>query len=111
VGRGKDGAASQTVQPRRQAEKDINTGGLVGKVFYLLCPGRFRNILKLCQDRVVYVLPGKTNHRVLVDDKLVHFENFGFDPIAGVLPDLFGIGGMTSRRYANAIEEQLLEMI
>src|SRR5262245_42989143 len=80
-------------------------------VFYLLCPSRFRDLLKLCLDRVVYVLPGKTNHRVLVDDKLVHFENFGLDPIASVLSDLVGIGGKTSRRHANAIEEQLLEMI
>ena len=77
----------------------------------MLCPGRLRDILKLCLNRVVYVLPGQADHRVLVDDELVHFENCVLDPVMGVLPDLFDVGGKTSRRHANAIEEQLLEMI
>ena len=62
-------------------------------------------------DRVGNVLPGQADHRVLVDNELVHFENCVLNPIVGALPDLFGIGGKISRRHANAIEEQLLKMI
>src|SRR5438046_1859946 len=111
VVRRENSAVSQIVHSCIQAEKDINIVRLPSEVFDLLCPSRLRNVLELCLDSIGYVAPGKADHRVLVDHKLVHLENCVLDPLLGALSDLFDIGSRSSRRRANAIEEQLLEMI
>ena len=111
VVRRENSAASQIVHSRIQAEKDINIVRLPGEVFDLLCPGWFRDVLELRLDRVGDVLPGKADHRVLVDHKLVHLENCVLDPLLGALSELFDVGGRTSRRRADTIEKQLLETI
>src|SRR5207247_8877467 len=80
-------------------------------VFDLLYPSRISDLLELLLDSVVDVAPGKADHRVLVDHKLVHLENCILDPLLGALSDLFDIGSRSSWRRADAIEEQLLEMI
>src|SRR5207237_5567911 len=75
------------------------------------CATRLWDVPELRRSSVGDVAPGTADHRVLVDHKLVHIENCILDPLLGALPDLFDIGSRISRRRANAIEEQLLEMI
>src|SRR5258708_19555045 len=70
-----------------------------------------RDIPEFCLDSVADVAPGEPDHRILIDDELVHFEDCIVDPVIGGLSDLFHIGSRISRRRADAIEEQLLKMI
>src|SRR5437763_7881492 len=109
--RRENSAASQIVHSCIQTEKDINIVRLPGEVFNLLCPIRLRDVLELRLDGVGNVLPGKADHRVLVDHKLVQLENGILAPRLGALSDLLAIGSTIARRRADAIEEQLLEMI
>ena len=57
------------------------------------------------------IAPAQAYHRVLVDHEPVHLKDRAVDPLEGALSNLFDIGGKTSRRHADAIEEQLLETI
>src|SRR5947199_9150565 len=109
--RRENSAASQIVHSCIQAEKDINIVRLLGEVFDLLRPTRLWDVLELRLDSGGDVAPGKADDRVLVDHKLVHLENCILDPLLGALSDLFDIGSRSSWRRADAIEEQLLEMI
>ena len=52
-------------------------------------------------------MPGEPDHRVLVDDELVHFEDCVVDPVIGGSPDLFDVGSRISRRRADAIENRV----
>src|SRR5262249_38760405 len=62
-------------------------------------------------DRIRDIAPTKAYHRISVDHELVHLKYRAVDPVKGALSNLFDIGRKTSRRHANAIEEQLLETI
>src|SRR5262249_16761968 len=82
-----------------------------GEVFYLLLPCQLRGVLEFCLDSVGDVAPGEPDHRILIDDEFVHFEDCMVDPVVGGLSDLFDIGSRISRRRADAIEKHLLEII